>query len=155
MSKIRFTRRAVVTSVMAVGAVAAFMLPAAAAVSVQSESPAGSVISIKPSAVRKLNGAVVNLKVVITCDPANHFKQLTANITQAFPNGGIASGSMSTTAIACTGLPVVHSIPVTPNPVGEAFREGSAWASATFQACGYYGGCFDVTVDRAVTIANK
>jgi hypothetical protein len=154
MRKLRLTRKVAITSVVAVGAAIAFMLPAAAAVSVQSQSPADAVIAIKPNAVRKINGAYVNVKVVVTCDPATSYKQLNVNLTQALPNGNIAAGGGQVTAVPCTGLPETVTVAAVASASGKAFKAGEAYASASFYSCLPYGQCLEVTAARKVTIVN-
>jgi hypothetical protein len=154
MTKVRFTRQAVVSTVIAAGAVVAFMLPAAAAVSVQSQSPPDAVVSIKPNAVRKFNGAVVYLKVTITCDPSTYYRQLSASVTEALPNGDIAAGSGHLNNITCTGLPETFEVPVVASVGGKAFKAGVAYAAATFYSCIPSGQCDNVSADRGVNIVN-
>jgi hypothetical protein len=110
-------------------AVAAFALPAGAAVSVQSSSP--PVISVKlGKATIAANGAVIFSSSKVTC-PRGATATLEVSVTEAVGNN-IASG-YATTPVTCTGT--VQNATIAVSPTNHPFRKGSAWGDAFIGYC--------------------
>jgi hypothetical protein len=117
---------------VAAGAVVAFAMPAGAAVSIQSQSPPVSALSLANKAKLDANGAVVFTSVKYVCNPGG-YASLTVTVTQAV-DGAIASGSAyRSLELACTGAVQQITLPVTPTQ--RPFQRGIAFGQAVLEGC--------------------
>jgi hypothetical protein len=121
----------VATAAVGVGAALAFAVPAGAAVSVQSQSPPLSAVSLGSKARLDANGAVVFAPIKLACTPGA-YTYLTVSVTQAIGNA-IASGQTYTAVDECTGTQQKLSVAVTPTQ--RPFRKGVAFGQATLRVC--------------------
>ncbi|HLL67862.1 MAG TPA: hypothetical protein VK453_19420 [Micromonosporaceae bacterium] len=133
---------------IAMGGVAAFALPAGAAVSLQSESPPVSAVELGGQARIDANGAVVFAPITVVCRPGTYVS-LTVSVTQAAGNA-IASGTTYREVTGCTGAPQGLSISVTPTQ--RPFQRGIAFGRAELNVCTNSGGCTTVADEHNIRL---
>jgi hypothetical protein len=133
---------------IAVGALLAFTLPAGAAVSLQSESPPSTMVTLGATARLDAKGAVVFVPVTVICQPAL-FAELTVTVTQK-AGGDIASGT-AFTDITCTGSVQTLEVAVTANQT--AFKKGVAFGEARLIVCSFE--CQTATDQHTIEIVRK
>jgi hypothetical protein len=124
-------RPAIAGAGIAAASVAAFALPAGAAVSVQSSSPAVISLKLGNQATIEANGAVVLAPTKVKC-PVGYTGYLDVAITEAVGNN-IAAGRYEV-EVQCTGKQ--QSITVAVTPAEHPFKKGVAWGSAELTAYG-------------------
>jgi hypothetical protein len=127
--KVRFP--AVAAAAVGLGALFAFVLPAGAAVSVQSQSPPVKSVSLGRTATLDANGAVIFAPVKLVC-PVGSDAFLTVTVTENVGNA-IAKGSASQQIEPCTGVPQSFRMAVTPDQ--KPFKKGVAFGQAFFTVC--------------------
>ncbi|GAA0240601.1 hypothetical protein GCM10010492_44700 [Saccharothrix mutabilis subsp. mutabilis] len=133
-----------IAAVVAVAGAAVFasVLPGSADVAAQ--SPSLGAVRVESPAILEARGAAVRVSVTIVC-PAGYPTSVNLTVTQR-SGGGVATGSDYKSPVTCTGT--AQTIELTPTANGEAFRRGTAFASASM----YVSGPGYVTDDREIEI---
>ncbi len=148
MRKGRFKVALIAPLAIAVGALLAFTLPAGAAVSLQSESPPSTMVTLGATATLDAKGAVVYVPVTVICQPAS-FASLTVEVTQRV-GSDIASGS-AYTDVDCNGS--VQNLVLAVTPFQNAFRKGVAFGKATLFVCTFE--CTEAVDQHSIEIVRK
>jgi len=133
-----------------VGAVLAFALPAGAAVTVQSQSPPTSAVTLGRTATLDANGAVVFAPVKVLCQPGS-YTYLSVSVTENV-GGDIASGTRSVKIDPCSGRQ--QSVRLAVTPTQKPFRKGVAFGQATLDSCDRTG-CHTLFDEHNIQIVDR
>jgi hypothetical protein len=139
----------IAATAIGVGAVAAFALPAGAAVSLQSQSQPTTVVNLGNQARLDANGAVVFASVTVTCGPA-YFSSVNVTVTENVGGGRIASGTTVLFPV-CDGTS--HKATVSVVPTQRAFRTGVAFGQAVGSFCDET--CVNIKDEHTINIVRK